>query len=150
MQPSSTAAYVLCIRSGGSLASLETRKTCQRLPDAPADRQGLLRSIDESGEDCLHPADLFVPSKLASPALKALAKTEPHKKALKPTKPRPSCAEALRRAVSDACSASVHLAGFAAERRAAGQASETAHSRHALRPFGDAPEDAMNRVHRRP
>lgn len=86
-QSLSAATYFLCISGGDSPASLEARKIYQGLPDPSAEQQGLLRIIDESGEDYLHPADLFVPIKLASPILKALAKAEPHDKPVKPTKP---------------------------------------------------------------
>jgi hypothetical protein len=59
--PTSTALFVLCIENGGYLASLEPRKVYQTLSDPGAESRGLLRVIDESGEDYLYPARLFVP-----------------------------------------------------------------------------------------
>ena len=53
--------YVLCINSGSYKASLEPRKVYRVIPDATAEAKGLLRVIDDSGEDYLFPARLFVP-----------------------------------------------------------------------------------------
>lgn len=53
-------AFVLCIQHGGYEASLEPRKVYRALPDAEAESHGLVRVIDESGEDYLFPATLFV------------------------------------------------------------------------------------------
>lgn len=86
-QPSTTTLYFLCVSNGDSPASLEVRKIYESVTDATAERLGFLRIIDESGDDYLHPAELFVPIKLASPVLKALAKTELQNKPLQPTKP---------------------------------------------------------------
>jgi hypothetical protein len=52
--------YVVCIRSGSYRASLEPRKIYRVLDDSTAEAEGALRVIDESGEDYLFPADLFV------------------------------------------------------------------------------------------
>jgi hypothetical protein len=51
---------VLCIDNTGYPASLEPRKLYQVLPDADAKGHGQLRVVDESGEDYLFPASLFV------------------------------------------------------------------------------------------
>lgn len=56
----SPALFVLCIDNGGYLASLEPRKVYQTLSDPIAADRGLLRVIDESGEDYLYPIRLFV------------------------------------------------------------------------------------------
>lgn len=61
MTTATKAAFVLCIRNQGYLASLEPRKLYRALPDEFASTKGLLRVIDESGEDYLYPADYFVP-----------------------------------------------------------------------------------------
>ena len=53
--------YVVCLDNGGYAASLEPRKIYRQLPDRPAEQDGLLRVIDESGEDYLFPARLFAP-----------------------------------------------------------------------------------------
>lgn len=52
--------YVVCIRSGSYRASLEARKIYRVLDDREAEAEGALRVIDESGEDYLFPAALFV------------------------------------------------------------------------------------------
>ena len=52
---------VVCIRNEDYLASLEIRKIYKSLKDDEAAKNGQLRVIDESGEDYLYPADLFVP-----------------------------------------------------------------------------------------
>ena len=51
---------VICIRNEDYPASLELRKVYRLLSDRSADKSGLLRVIDESGEDYLYPADYFV------------------------------------------------------------------------------------------
>jgi hypothetical protein len=53
--------YVLCVRNGTYRFSLQPRKVYRVLSDSTADRHGLVRVIDESGEDYLFPANLFVP-----------------------------------------------------------------------------------------
>ena len=52
--------YVLCVSQGEYLASLELHKVYRRQPDADGEEHGLLRIVDESGEDYLFPASLFV------------------------------------------------------------------------------------------
>jgi hypothetical protein len=52
--------YVLCVNNDGYPVSLERMKLYQVLPDERSER-GLLRVIDESGEDYLYPASRFVP-----------------------------------------------------------------------------------------
>ncbi|HEX3526889.1 MAG TPA: hypothetical protein VH988_07465 [Thermoanaerobaculia bacterium] len=53
--------YVVCIDNAEYPASLEPRKIYQRLADPRAEKDGLIRVIDESGEDYLYPTDYFVP-----------------------------------------------------------------------------------------
>jgi hypothetical protein len=50
---------VVCISNEGYPASLETRKLYIARHDALADKQGLMRVIDESGEDYLYPKSFF-------------------------------------------------------------------------------------------
>jgi hypothetical protein len=50
---------VVCIDNDGYWASLESRKIYVALPDAGADKHGLVRIIDESGDDYLYPGTLF-------------------------------------------------------------------------------------------
>lgn len=52
--------FVVCVRNTGYPASLELRKIYQALPDADAGSHGLMRVIDESGEDYLYPRTFFV------------------------------------------------------------------------------------------
>jgi len=52
--------FVLCVDNTGYPASLEVRKVYRVLPDAAAARHGLVRVIDESGEDYLYPEKFFV------------------------------------------------------------------------------------------
>ena len=50
---------VVCIKNEGYRASLEKRKIYVALRDAAAEKHGLLRIVDESGEDYLFPKALF-------------------------------------------------------------------------------------------
>ncbi len=52
--------FVICVQNKGYLASLEKRKLYPVLEDEEAEKLGLLRIIDESGEDYLYPEDFFV------------------------------------------------------------------------------------------
>jgi len=53
--------YSLCIENRGYAAALEPRKIYQRIQDPAAQKLGLVRIVDESGEDYLYPEALFVP-----------------------------------------------------------------------------------------
>jgi hypothetical protein len=50
---------VVCIDNEGFPASLEKRKIYVALPDSAAEKRGLVRVIDESGDDYLYPKILF-------------------------------------------------------------------------------------------
>jgi hypothetical protein len=50
---------VVCIANDGYTASLEPRKLYVSLRDIESEKHGLLRVIDESGEDYLFPKALF-------------------------------------------------------------------------------------------
>ncbi|HJQ35056.1 MAG TPA: hypothetical protein VJ866_23095 [Pyrinomonadaceae bacterium] len=65
------ARFVVCIRTG-DCEDLEPRKVYRVVPDDAAAEDGLLRVIDESGEDYLYPRDLFVPIELPRDAAEAL------------------------------------------------------------------------------
>ncbi len=65
--------FVLCVRAGTYKASLEPRKIYRVLDDPQAEARALLRVIDESGEDYLFPARLFVPIELPAGASPAFA-----------------------------------------------------------------------------
>ncbi|HVF59560.1 MAG TPA: hypothetical protein VNJ70_07100 [Thermoanaerobaculia bacterium] len=65
--------YVVCVENSGYPVALELRKIYQRLPDARAETDGLVRVIDESGEDYLYPARFFVPIAVSEEVEKAFA-----------------------------------------------------------------------------
>ena len=52
--------YAVCIANKGNEASLERNKLYVVLRDQRAEADGLLRVIDEDGEDYLYPAAWFV------------------------------------------------------------------------------------------
>jgi len=52
--------FAVCIRNAGYLASLELRKLYEVIDDPDAEQDGMIRVIDESGEDYLFPASMFV------------------------------------------------------------------------------------------
>lgn len=64
--------FVVCIRNTGYPASLELRKIYQALGDPDAEAHGLLRVIDESGEDYLYPHKFFMRLDLPQPVESAL------------------------------------------------------------------------------
>ena len=51
--------FVVCVKSEGYAASLELRKIYQVVADTRAEEHGLIRVIDESGEDYLYPVEYF-------------------------------------------------------------------------------------------
>lgn len=65
--------FVLCIENEGYPASLEPRKVYPVLSDPAAEERGLLRVVDESGEDYLYPARFFVPIQVPKAAERAFA-----------------------------------------------------------------------------
>ena len=52
--------FVVCTSNEGYEASLEPRKLYELIDDPQANAVGMLRVIDESGEDYLFPEQLFV------------------------------------------------------------------------------------------
>ena len=67
--------FVICVNNADYPASLEQRTIYQTVADPQADKHGLIRVIDESGEDYLYPAHYFVPITLSPSVIKALALT---------------------------------------------------------------------------
>ena len=63
--------YAVCIRNEGNEASLQRNKLYVVLPDRKAQADGLVRVIDEDGEDYLYPAEWF--GALAVPRVVALS-----------------------------------------------------------------------------
>jgi hypothetical protein len=57
-------AHVLCLDNDGFPTSLEVRKVYRCVVDEEARQHGMLRVIDETGEDYLYPADMFQPVEL--------------------------------------------------------------------------------------
>jgi hypothetical protein len=66
------ASYVLCVRNDGFPASLLVRRLYERVPDRSAALCGLVRVIDESGEDYLYPEKLFAPIALPRPVTRSI------------------------------------------------------------------------------
>jgi hypothetical protein len=60
--------FVLCIDSGDYRASLEPRKVYRVVDDPASEVKGLIRVVDESGEDYLFPESLFVPIEVPAKA----------------------------------------------------------------------------------
>ena len=52
--------FAICVRNDGYAASLELRKLYPVLDDPFADAHGMIRVVDESGEDYLFPDVYFV------------------------------------------------------------------------------------------
>jgi hypothetical protein len=59
MAKAATKQLVVCISNGDYPASLEKRKIYIAIPDPASEKKGLLRVIDESGEDYLYPKTFF-------------------------------------------------------------------------------------------
>jgi hypothetical protein len=64
--------FVVCLKNKGYDVSLERRKIYQVLPDPQATKHGLIRVIDESGEDYLYPQGFFAPIELPQPIRRAV------------------------------------------------------------------------------
>jgi hypothetical protein len=65
--------FVVCLSNDGYGASLEPRKIYVALQDIEAQRNGMLRVVDESGDDYLYSRDRFAPLKLPRSLQQALA-----------------------------------------------------------------------------
>lgn len=70
---SSAKRFVLCIRNDDYPAALEIRKVYRMISDAAAEREGLIRVVDESGEDYLYPREYFARIALSRNARAAIA-----------------------------------------------------------------------------
>ena len=53
--------FVVCLDNQDYPVSLERRKLYRQLPDEAAKKFGMIRVVDESGEDYLYPSELFAP-----------------------------------------------------------------------------------------
>jgi hypothetical protein len=70
-RPNSRRHYVLCVSNRGFRASLMIRRVYRVLPDPTAETRGLVRVVDETGEDYLYPERLFVAVELPRAASRA-------------------------------------------------------------------------------
>ena len=52
--------FAICIKNEDYEASLELRKLYEVLPDPKSEQLGMVRVVDESGEDYLYPQAFFV------------------------------------------------------------------------------------------
>ena len=66
--------YVVCVRNEDYPASLELRKLYPVLEDSFATEHGMIRVIDESGEDYLYPSEFFVRVELPASIEQTLAR----------------------------------------------------------------------------
>ena len=64
--------FVVCLNNDGYKASLEVGKLYRVIPDQEASEHGLLRVVDESGEDYAFGADRFHSIELPTTVEKAL------------------------------------------------------------------------------
>jgi hypothetical protein len=63
---------VVCVNNEDYPVSLELRKIYVALPDRTASQHGMIRVIDESGEDYLFPEEFFVAIELPQPVKRAV------------------------------------------------------------------------------
>ncbi len=68
------ARYGVCVENRGHPAALEVRKIYRLLEDPTAAARGLVRVIDESGEDYLYPERFFVLIEVPREAAKRFSK----------------------------------------------------------------------------
>jgi hypothetical protein len=59
MQSRSRKQLVVCVKNEGYAASIEKRKLYVTLRDPATEKRGLLRIVDEAGEDYLYPKLFF-------------------------------------------------------------------------------------------
>jgi len=52
--------FAVCVNNAGYAASLEVRKLYEVISDPEAEKDQMIRVVDESGEDYLYSADRFV------------------------------------------------------------------------------------------
>jgi hypothetical protein len=71
-RPQAKAGFAICINNAQYPASLEVRKVYRVVTDREAAAHGLLRIVDESGEDYLYSKGYFIPVSLPKPVQRAL------------------------------------------------------------------------------
>ncbi|MFQ5503704.1 MAG: hypothetical protein ACE5F1_02775 [Planctomycetota bacterium] len=62
------------MKNRGYSVALELRKVYRALPDPAAEGRGLVRVVDESGEDYLYPRAFFVPIEVPEEAASVFSK----------------------------------------------------------------------------
>jgi hypothetical protein len=67
-----SAHFVVCLNNEGYKASLEVGKLYRFIPDKEAEEEGLIRVVDESGEDYAFDAARFHPVNLPATVKKVL------------------------------------------------------------------------------
>jgi len=67
------ARFVVCLDNSGYDASLDVRKIYRAVSDAKSEKLGLIRVIDESGEDYLYPMKLFATIEVSAAIRRRLA-----------------------------------------------------------------------------
>ncbi len=67
-----SAHFVVCLNNDGYPASLEVGKLYRFIPDGEAEAEGLIRVVDESGEDYAFDATRFHPISLPATVEKVL------------------------------------------------------------------------------
>jgi len=72
MKKKEPAHFVVCLDNKGYPASLETGKIYRFIPDKEAEAEGLIRVVDESGEDYAFDAERFHPINLPAVVEKVL------------------------------------------------------------------------------
>jgi hypothetical protein len=76
MAKTASKSLVVCLDNDGYPTSLETRKIYVSIPDRAAEKHGLLRVVDESGDDYLYPKNFFRPIALPQTLKKAVLAAE--------------------------------------------------------------------------
>ncbi|MDA2937672.1 hypothetical protein MYX75_05340 [Acidobacteria bacterium AH-259-A15] len=64
--------FVVCIDNSDYPAALQVRKVYRVIPDREAEKEGLIRIVDESGEDYLYPTAFFASISLSKDTKRAL------------------------------------------------------------------------------
>ncbi|MBN1612084.1 MAG: hypothetical protein JW940_35965 [Polyangiaceae bacterium] len=65
---------MVCVSNEGYPASLEVRKIYVSVADRDAEQEGMVRVVDESGEDYLYPKQFFAEIRVPPALAKAMAR----------------------------------------------------------------------------
>jgi hypothetical protein len=79
---------MICLENDGYEASLERAKVYRTIADPNAASEGLVRIIDESGEDYLYPARLFESIQLPASIRRSLAGARGRKRTRSTVRPK--------------------------------------------------------------